>query len=200
MFYHRSPHIIVVDSFLADPDMVRNIALQQEFHEDIRGYKGVRSKPFRWPFLKEEFERLIGAEITDWISQSQNGVFQKTWDECALVTHSDSQHWAGAIYLNPNAPLDSGTSFWRHKTHGCRRPPNHPFEDKVEWRAIQADMYSEYNLLHEDNWELVDKVANIYGRLVLWQGSLVHRATSYQGFTKENPRLAQLWFFCTKTV
>lgn len=195
MFYSRSPHLVICDSFLADPDLVRHIALQQEYFEDAKGYKGVRSKPFRWPFLKEEFERLLNVRITDWLDQSQNGVFQKTDVTHPRVWHSDRQTFAGVLYLTPNTPLSGGLSLWRDKTHGCRRPPNHPLEARDNWSKLQEEIYAEHNLLHEDNWELIDRVSALYNRLVLFDGSLIHSVTSYEGFTPENPRLMQLYFF-----
>ena len=44
------------------------------------------------------------------------------------------------------------------------------------------EIYSEYNLLHPDNWELIDRVGAIYKRLVVWDGKLIHSASSYSDF------------------
>lgn len=186
-FNRRTPHIIVVDDFYKDPDNIRAVALQQEFKEDNTAYKGGRSAPFLFPWVKEEFERLIGVQIYDWMSQPMNGVFQMTAKEHPLVYHSDTQNFAAAIYLTPDAE-QAGTSFWKDKKYGCRRPPSHPLEKKD---APVAEIYSKYNLLHEDNWELIDRVGAVYNRLVIWDAQLIHSATSYQF----GERLVQLFFF-----
>ena len=43
-----------------------------------------------------------------------------------------------------------------------------------------AAMFNEYNYLHPDAWELVDRVAAVFNRCVIWDAKLIHSATSYQ--------------------
>jgi hypothetical protein len=193
VFLARTPALLVVDDFYVDPDAIRAFALEAEYEADLRYFKGLRSKKkFLFPWVKEEFERLLGVRITDWLDQPANGSFQKTTSEDPLVWHSDTQSYAAAIYLTPEDLLgyrktDMGTSFWRHTIHECRKPPPKPTE--------YAEVYSEFNLTHPDNWVLVDRVGAVYNRLVLWDAQLIHSATSYAGFTSKDPRLAQLFFF-----
>ena len=42
---------------------------------------------------------------------------------------------------------------------------------------------------------LVDKIGNIYNRVVLFDSRCIHAASEYFGNTKENSRLFQLFFF-----
>jgi len=195
-FHRRTPAILVVDDFYKDPDAVRALALETEYEADLRYFKGLRSKQkFLFPWVREEFQRVLGVSIVDWLDQPANGSFQKTTGEDPLVWHSDTQNYAAAIYLTqapayegaPYSRIDAGTSFWRNTDYACRRPPTNA--------EAYAEVYSEFNLTHPDNWELVDRVGSVYNRLVLWDAQLIHSATSYEGFTAENPRLAQLFFF-----
>ncbi len=187
-FHRDPPSLLVVDRFYQDPDGVRRFALAQEYEADLRYFKGERTKrKFLFPWVKEEFERRLGCKIIDWLDQPANGSFQKTTGEDPIVWHSDTQSYAAAIYLTLDATEDHGTSFWRHRDLGARRPSPH--------HAINAELYSEYNLLHPDNWQLVDRVGSVYNRLVIWDAQLIHSATSYEGFTRDNPRLVQLFFF-----
>ncbi len=198
-FHTRTPAILVVDDFYKDPDAVRTLALDAEYEADLRYFKGIRSKEkFLFPWVREEFMRLLGVTITDWLDQPANGSFQKTTEEDPLVWHSDTQSYAAAVYLTPHrggyfannspaVPVGVGTSFWRHTGTGARRPPTGPAE--------YADTYSDFNLTHPDNWELVDRVGSVYNRLVLWDAQLIHSATSYEHFTSKDPRLVQLFFF-----
>ena len=121
-----------------------------------------------------------------------NGVFQITNGEHPIVWHSDSQSYAAAVYLTKEAGVGYGTSFWRDKNYGCRRPPNHPLENKIGIK--DSDVYTQYNLLHPDNWELVDRVGSVFNRLVMWDAKLIHSATQYGNFE----RLVQLFFFSIK--
>jgi len=189
IFNQRSPHVLVVDNFYKDPDAIVEMANSQEFKENNKLYKGKRSSKCLLPYVREEFERLLNVEITDWLNQPMNGVFQITNSDHPLVWHSDSQSYAAAIYLTKGESVGHGTSFWREKNYDCRRPPEHPLENKIDVKG--SDVYSEFNLLNPDNWELVDRVGSVYNRLVLWDAKLIHSATKYGNFE----RLVQLFFF-----
>ncbi len=175
--------LIVADSFYADPDFVRRCALERDYRASTAHYKGVRSD---YDSLDEwkKIETLLGRNAVDRYS-----TFQKTTHADPIVYHSDHQQWAGAVYLDPYR-IDAGTSFWRSRSTGLRRP--------TDSQLVNSVMYSEYNLLHREGWELVDRIGSVYNRLVLWDAQLVHSASSYEFFTEERPRLALLFFFNTK--
>jgi hypothetical protein len=192
VFNQRSPHLLIVDNFYKDPDSIVHLAEQQKYKPQLKYYKGVRTEErFLFPYVREEFQRLLRLEITDWLNQPMNGIFQKTSKDDPLVWHSDSQDYAAAIYLTKDAPVSMGTSFWRDTKFGCRRPPSHPLEGKA---IADAEVYTEYNLLHKDNWQLVDKVGAVYNRLAIWDAKLIHSASEYGSMD----RLVQLFFFSTK--
>ena len=207
VFNRRMPHLLIVDNFYKNPDEVRNFALQQDFVTDNRFYKGKRTKErFLWAYLREEFERLLNRPIVDWLNQPANGCFQITGYNDPLVWHSDVQSYAAAIYLTPQAPITAGTSFWRDKKWHARRPTNHPLEfdryptDDVRVQA-NGEVYNEYNLLHPDNWELVDKVGPVYNRLAMWDAQMIHSASTYEGLVSDvadKARLVQLFFFTVR--
>ena len=72
--------IIVIDDFYAFPEEVENFARNQEFVEDLRYYKGLRSVDRYTPNgLKEKLESIVGEPI-DEISWGRgfNGKFQIT--------------------------------------------------------------------------------------------------------------------------
>jgi hypothetical protein len=203
-FDQRTPDVIVVDEFFRDPDEVRAIALAQEFVPDPQYYKGVRTRErFLWPHLREEFGRLLGKPVTEWLGYPANGVFQQTSHDDALVWHHDRQQYAAAIYLTPNGSTGTGTSFWRDRTFGCRRNPMHPLESRRlgsigAVQAARAVVYDEDTVVSGDYWELVESVAGLYNRLVIWEADLFHSATSYSDFGQDGvapSRLVQLFFF-----
>jgi len=173
-FSARTPSLLVVDDFYTDPMAVRDFALQQSYEPDLRYYKGTRTKPFLFPWVREEFSRLLGTPVTSWIEQPMNGVFQQTRDVDPLVFHADSQSYAGAVYLTP--PQCPGTSFWRHKGGGRHRGIHAVYEP---------------DFTDASRWDLLDEVSGIFNRLVLWDASLFHSAASYG----KEPRLVQLFFF-----
>ena len=190
-YNRKSPALIVVDDFYRYPDKILQLAKEAEYMKDDRYFKGHRTKEnFLFPYVKEEFERLLQMEITDWMQQPANGVFQQTTAADPLVWHSDQQDYAAAVYLTDNDRTGAGTSFWKHTDHLCRRPSASP--------AVNEILYSDYNLTHPDNWELVDKVGSVFNRLVIWDAKLIHSASGYGGFGIHDPRIVQLFFFSVK--
>lgn len=203
-FTRQVPHVVAVDNFFDDPDEIRAIALAQRYAENPDFYKGLRStQRFLWPHMREELGRLLGTPVTRWLEHGANGVFQQTSHGDPLVWHHDSQSYAAAVYLTPDAPPQSGTSYWRDRVYGCRRKPSHPFERRrlggdAAVEAANAVVYDPYNIEHGDNWELMESVAGLYNRLVVWDAALFHSATSYDHFSAAGAaptRLVQLFFF-----
>jgi hypothetical protein len=185
----RMPGLWVVDNFYADPDAMRKFALEQEYHQGGigRGYIGRRTfKQFLFPGLKEEFEKIMNRKITKWEEHGMNGRFQYSMEGEPLVYHCDDQSWAGMLYLTPDAPPETGTSTYakkgtdiRHKTH-----PD----------IMQCFRAGSQNL-DRTLFEPVDVLGNVYNRLVIFNAGYIHSASEYFGYTKENCRLWQMFFF-----
>ena len=90
-------------------------------------------------------------------------------DRAADLRGIDTQSYAAAVYLTPDAPPQSGTSIWRDRVHGCRRRPDHPLERKRlgsdEAVAVaRSIVYDHYNIEHGENWELMESVAGLRAR------------------------------------
>ena len=168
----KAKALIVVDNFYKNPDTIRAFAYQKEFKHNNTHYKGMRtSETFLFEGLKEEFESLIQEKITLWEEHQFNGCFQVTSAENQQVYHCDENHWAGVIYLTPDPPPESGT-FTSTFSGG--------FYDSTKF-------------------DLVDKVGNLYNRLVLFKSTRIHSAGPYFGTNLGNGRLVHLFFFNTTT-
>jgi hypothetical protein len=194
---NTSPEFLVVDNFYENPNEVREYALSLEFEYNIAYHKGKRTKERVWfPGVKEFFEKVLDKKITSWDNQPANGVFQYCIAEDPLVIHTDSQKYAAAIYLTPNAPAESGTNFYRHKKVNIGKAPTQEdcilhdkSKEELYWDMFQGNFYD------FTPWEKIDTVANVYNRMAIWNAQLVHAAGQYFGDTKENGRLFHLYFF-----
>lgn len=180
---------IVVDNFYENPDYVREFALRQNLmaHPDL--HKGCRTEDrFFAPHMQETFEDIMGMKVLRWydIDGYCNGVFQYCVESDPIVYHCDQQDWAGAIYLTPNAPYDSGTSFFASKANG-QLDADDPYFD-------HGTVFND-NFLDRERFDKVDEVGNVYNRLVLWNARLIHAASSYFGDRADNSRLFHLFFF-----
>ncbi|HEV3059691.1 MAG TPA: hypothetical protein VGY48_15680 [Vicinamibacterales bacterium] len=176
------PSIVVVDNFLPDPGSVRHTALAQMFYASD-GYKGKRTREqFLQDAYKVAFEDLLRIKIGKWGEHEMNGTFQVCTPEDPIVYHCDSQRYAGIIFLTPDAPPAAGTTLYRSKASKQRRFVDDP--------SMFAGGFYDSTL-----WETVDVIGNVYNRLVLWRGDLVHSASCYFGQTVDNARLFQMFFF-----
>ena len=188
-------NVIVVDDFLADPDAMRTFALAQTYFYDDRYYKGRRSAPERTNQNRQAFERLLGKTITKW-DYPVNGAFQWTTPEDKLVYHMDGQEWAAVLYLTPNAPPECGTSFFRSVARRWRMDPRveQPGETDAFYERETAIIF-QGGFYDRTYFEEIDRVGNVYNRLVIWNAKMIHAASGYFGQGIDDARLAQVFFF-----
>lgn len=177
--------IFVVDNFYEDPEKVRNLALSQNFHSQP-WYKGKRTNDrFLFHGQKQRFENIIDEDINDWLTEPMNGRFQSCLPEDLIVYHCDTQKWAAMVFLTPDAPFEAGTSFYADKNSKVR--------DQNDTRILKT--FADQNFYDKTKFELVDKVGNVFNRLIIFDGSLIHAASSYFGYNLETSRLFHMFFF-----
>ena len=126
--------LIVVDNFYNNPYDTRKYILTQDFK--VRGnYPGQRTISYANQHLKDIIQEYItpfGGKITDFPMPDEtnkdnnniyNGAFQFTTSRDRSWVHIDGFNtWAGVLYMTPNAPLSSGTSFYHfHDGTTCKR-------------------------------------------------------------------------------
>ena len=183
--------IIVVDDFYYVPDKVRSYALSLPF--DVKGnYPGVRTKNEINQETKTAIQSLlwpVAGEVTNWLDEDgvgYTGSFQvcksneQTW-----IHQDDFNNWAGVLYLSPDAPLNTGTSFYRHKNSDAT-------DSSFVGDSLNPDG-SDYS-----KWEEIDRVSNRYNRLVLFRANQFHASTSHFGNDLNNGRLTQVFFIQTE--
>ena len=181
----------VVDNFYADPYAVREYALSQEFHDDD-GYVGRRTRTQHdIPGIKEAFEIILNKKITAWCeTYGMNARFQWNFCEERLVYHCDSQMWAGMIYLTPGAPVQCGTSTWQHRETKIH------YSNDINWGAGEGNkVFNQKTFCDRTPYDEVDRFGNVFNRLVLFDGHLIHSASQYFGSDKYDSRLWHMFFF-----
>jgi len=181
----KLPEVVIVDDFLPDPDATRALALRQTYEK--MGSAGKRSiDTFRHLIDYAVFERLLGRKLAQpWDHYPINGRFQFCTAEDPLVYHADEQSHAGIIFLTPDAPAESGLSLVRSRITGAR--------DSARDQNSGATYGG--NLFDSTKWETVDKIGNVYNRLVLFNGRLNHAPSCYFGTELSNARLFWMFFF-----
>lgn len=195
-FKRTDKDIIVVNDFYDDPDMVRKFAIENIPFQESNYHRGKRSADrFILDGTKEKFESIIGKPIVNWnYEYYANGMFQYCTSTDPIVYHVDSQNYAAMVYLTPNAPVESGTSFFKSKVTGATAFPN--IEDRQEeYHATFRGLSKDLNFYDKTQFELIDTVGNVYNRLVLFNAKAIHAAAEYFGDSIENARFFHLFFF-----
>lgn len=188
-------NLIVVDNFYYNPDLVRNYAINGLQFNNSDYHRGKRSDRFILNGTKEKLEEILGRKILNWNYEGYaNGVFQFCTSYDPIVYHVDTQQFAGVVFLTPNAPLEAGTATYRSKITGATRFDN-PADDTELYEKTFKGVSDEMNFYDNTSYELVDKVSNVYNRLVMWDAKAIHAATAYFGDNINNSRFFQLFFF-----
>lgn len=180
-------NLIVVDNFYTNVDATRQYILSTDF--DVTGnYPGMRTKSYATDQIKSMFEDILQKKITHWPSE-YNGSFQYTTKNMDSWIHRDRTRYAAILYLTPDAPVSSGTGFFKHKKTGIETLDDY---NKLT-PELKAEVDSDGNKM--DKWDMVDLVGNKYNRLIIFNGYRNHRSMEYFGTNKFNGRLFQVWFF-----
>ena len=96
-------------------------------------------------------------------------------------------------YLTPNAPLSAGTGLFKHKETGL---VGHPLKEDGSYdRELMDEIYKDSQDMTK--WEMTDRLANVYNRLVIYRGDFFHQSLDYFGRDKYDGRLFQTFFFNT---
>lgn len=187
---------LTIDDFYSNPMEVREFALRQEFK--VRGnYPGQRTESFLTDSIKKTLRDILypfAGEITDWGGE-YTGSFQYTTASDRSWIHSDSTtDWAAVCYLTPDAPLSSGTGIFRHKQTGWMHFDYKRANDEEYMRQAPPGHDSQ----DYTKWEMVDRVGNVFNRLIMYRADNYHVSLDYFGKDMYDGRLFQVFFFNTE--
>jgi hypothetical protein len=197
---NQSPAVLAIDNFYTDPMAIREMALGLDFNPS--GYhKGKRTEvKYIVDGTREKIESVLGKKISNWSAQPHNGVFQYCTSSDPIVYHYDSQQYAAVVFLTPDAPPESGTSFYRHRREHwlTRDPADYPIWDsEFHLNTFNSRVIGNEHddFLDGTKWEEIDRIGNKFNRFAMWDAKLIHSATTYFGKSKDNGRLFHMFFF-----
>ena len=186
-----------IDNFYSDVDAVREFALQQDF--SVRGnYPGPRTQTFLNDSVKEVINNIVSpfyGDVVYWSEEQYTGAYQYTTSRDRSWIHADqTTKWAAVCYLTPDAPLSGGTGLFKHKPTGLTMAP------KLEDGSYDDELLKEIYKDSQDmtKWEMVDRVGNVYNRLIMYRGDHFHMSLDYFGQDLYDGRLFQTFFFDTE--
>lgn len=197
----------VLDDFLPDA-----MAIMEEAHARSDWVEGFPHRPEHWPgrrsrpalgpvALASVEQALLNCTQASRVFQAtvpagdqlDHNVFQLVGGaESGPRPHTDSKlltHYAGVLYLSPEAPPHAGTSFYRMRTPGGPGGNLCP--------ATAANLVEALGVprLPADAWIEDVTVENKFNRLLLYRADLVHSASAYFGRKPKARRLTALFFW-----
>jgi hypothetical protein len=189
-------NLLVIDNFYNNPYETRKHILTQPF--DVKGnYPGSRTVSYATTEIRniiQDHIRHFAGEITKWPMEKDNnnynGCFQYATSRDRTWIHNDGfNNWAGVLFLTPDAPVSAGTGIYKFIDGTCTKQ--------------EAEARGNIGLISESSqdytkWTLVDRIGNIFNRLVLFEARHFHASMDYFGTNKENSRLFQTFFFSTE--
>jgi hypothetical protein len=148
--------------------------------------------------MKETIQSVVKpfyGNVTYWSEEQYTGAYQYTTSRDRSWIHADqTTKWAAVCYLTPDAPLSSGTGLFKHKPTGLFTAPRN--EDGTYNQEVLKSIYKDSQDMTK--WELVDRLANRYNRLVMYRGDNFHMSLDYFGQDLYDGRLFQTFFFDTE--
>tara|TARA_B100000131_G_scaffold17220_1_gene17402 strand:+ start:102 stop:755 length:654 start_codon:yes stop_codon:yes gene_type:complete len=190
---------LVVDDFLDDPDYVCNLAKNAEYNDPGHtNHPGVASKLKIHEIDQKLFDTILQKilgyywDLNYPVNYMVDMEFQRIQsnDEGILnkgIIHVDSEMAmaAGLIYLNHDAPRDTGTSFYKLKDKSYRIKQKELLDPIAKYHAGEhVDGIEKICQDHYDKFEETMRVQNQYNRLLFYSGDEWHTATSYDNQTR----------------
>jgi len=178
---------IITDDFYNNPYDVREYALSIPFKE-TGNYPGFRTKSTLNDSTKQGIQNILypfAGKVVNWNDRDGlTGSFQVTTQFDKSWVHTDQYNtWAGVCYLTPDAPLSGGTGLFRYKY------TKQFYRDDIDHTGETQDM---------DKWDLVDRIGNVFNRLVFYRSDIFHMSLDYFGTTPSTGRLFQVFFLNTE--
>jgi len=193
--------LIIIDNFYDEPDIIRDLALSSKYYPEkvSTGYpngnapwSGKMSKDAYSPsWINTKISKLLGKNIRQ-MDHFTNGSFrlsQETnvcgmFDNALHADTSDSNYYAGVLYLSKNQHTMPGTLFYKHKETGVDRALSPKHLETVVKSKDCNDL---------SKWDIHTASNFIYNRLIIYPASKFHGPGPNFGTSDKTARLVQLF-------
>jgi len=194
----------IADRFYANPENVRKRALAMKYSEP-EAVTGWRTQVWQPRGIKSLIERAFRLQIDYWDDskaiEGGNGVFFSAFSkgeraEKVKVHFDEPSDWMSLlVYLTPDAPVDCGTSFWKHRETGLTAKPKRRDAMRLGLSLEQLKLVIERDGWTRRCWIEIDRIGNVYNRAVMFPAGLFHSATHHFGQSLRDGRLYQSFHF-----
>lgn len=202
--------VTVLDNFYENPDLVRQFALSLDYDTDPEGrWPGKRSLPlhevnqsFFGTFCNKIFNlfydldnKTINYKVATNFQSISNYSENPDSELNTGWIHQDVECiCSGVIYLNPNPQENTGTNIYSMidgKDPNLNQSEKHKLYMGKE--PVNESEYTDQILENNNKFEETISVRNVYNRMILFEGGVIHGVPSYYSSSSE-PRLTQVFF------
>lgn len=195
---------MVIDNFYENPELWRDYALELEFYKGNRG---------SWPGVRSDFLQNLDHELFSLLSnkllyllkpygytkflelQTTFQLIDETYGEGWV--HDDDPHFsvAGLIYLNPQAPLGSGTTLYSNQTDFNSKLYSEIFmNDVLVATNEEREKHTKYRKEQRAHFTPTTTIESVFNRCIIFDPRTWHSADTFFGNDKSNTRLTQVFF------
>ena len=168
--YHNKCNLVVVDDLFVNVNDVRSCILTQ--NDCMRD-------------LQEELKNIVRSYIPDNITYFSREMFEYcTCDTIPHIISYNEYDWCGMIFLSPDAPVESSINFYK----------NNNTDDRY---CLEKE---HTNTKDMTKWKLVDRVGNLYNRMVLFNCKRYHAHVNNFGDDKQKSKLFTMFLMKTGSV
>ena len=195
----------IVDDFYPSPHHVRARALEMR-HRQVPPYSGWRTRAYHPHGIRPRIERAFGLCIGDWSTDTDdlvlgNGSFFRGFERGRfadpVAVHADSPIDAMTlvVYLAPDPPPGSGTSFFEHRATALQAAPTAADARRFGMTVAKLQALLVRDAQRPERWIERGRVENRYNRAVLFRSGALHSATRHFGSSARDGRIYQTFRF-----
>jgi len=193
---------IVIDNFFNDPVLWRHFALHQKYDrpENVL-FPGKRTKAINEidsrifdSFANTLIQKVPKLHRINYINATFHSIdasYHKGW------VHDDDpqQTLTGIIYLNENAPKNTGTTVYKDRFD--EQAKKYLSYIKEDFLFANSEQRQQINILRDEqrsNFEVDIQIENVFNRCVLFDPRVWHSADDFFGTTIEDSRLTLVFY------
>lgn len=161
---------IAIDNFYSQSEMDEAVSVAGK--TKYVDYGHYAEAPAVSHLFKQKIEKLVGRSLS-----VVEIAYKYTTKLQPNFIHADKSQYVACVYLQPDAPLEAGLTFYRHK-------------------ATKKESLEDGDVYKMKEWECTEQISNKYNRCVIYKGSVPHTLGSKTfGEDWQSGRLVQVAYF-----
>jgi len=203
---NRSKHkffpTLIIDNFFDEPELWHHFALTQNYDlEKNCLFPCMRTQPLNTinENIFSSFARTLLNKVSlfknlNYINAHFHSV-DKTYDKGWVHDDDPTTTATGVIFLNPTAPLHTGTTIYKDKVDAlAEKFMSHIENDMLNFSAEERQQLNNLREEQRNTFEIDIQVENVFNRCVLFDPRVWHSADNFFGTTIEDSRLTLVFY------